>query len=327
MIFFLSLFFCQFLSHAAEEYPLCWPPPPAQTRISFIRSVYSPADIGIKQGWVRKLKAVVFGAEKQILNKPIAVAVDRQKTIYVCDAGVPALHIFGQKEKQYKKLTAINKEKLLLPVGVAVSEKDLIFLADSALKKVFCLDKNGKLKFILGEGRFTRPTGLAISKERVYVVDTLEHSILVFDLRGNFMLQFGGRGKEEGKFNYPTSIVADAEGKIYVADTLNFRIQVFDQTNKFLYCIGQIGDSSGSFARPKGVAVDSFGHIYTTDAIFDNIQIFNREKEFLLALGEPGNKNGEFWIPSGMSIDKDNYIYVADSYNQRIQIFQYVGKE
>jgi len=330
---FVSSFVCLFLSIpvgycAQEESPLFWPPPPAPMRISFVKSVYASADIGIKSGFFKKFKGIIFGETKDILNKPMAVAVDKQKTIYICDAGGPALHVFIQREKRYKKITTINKEELLSPVGVAVSDNGLVFIADSKLQKVFCLDENGRFKFTIGQDkRLLRPAGLAISKERLYVVDTLTHSVSIFDLMGNFILEFGGRGKEDGKFNYPTSITVDKEGKIYIVDTLNFRIQVFDENNKFLYSIGQLGDSSGSFLRPKGVAVDSFGHIYITDGVFDNIQIFNQKREFLLSLGESGHMDGEFWIPCGITIDEENYIYAADSYNQRIQIFHYVGKD
>lgn len=311
-----------------EESPLFWPPPPARIRVNFVKSVYAPRDIGIKPGLLKKLKEIILGQEKNILNKPIAVAVDKKNIIYICDSGGPALHIFMQKEKQYRKITVINKEELLSPVGIAVSDKGLVFIADSLLKKVFCLDKNGKFKFAIGQDkRFLRPTGLAVYKEKLYVVDTLAHSIFIFDLTGNFILKFGARGKADGEFNFPTSIATDEAGRVYITDTLNFRVQIFDKNNKFLYGIGKLGDSSGSFSRPKGVAVDSFGHIYTTDALFDNIQIFDQKKKFLLSLGESGHKGGEFWIPCGIAVDKDNYIYVADSYNQRIQIFHYVGKD
>jgi len=313
---------------ADEGSPLFWPPPPAPIRVVFVKSIYFPDNAGIKAGFFKKLKGLIIGEEKDILNKPIAVAVDKQKTIYICDSGRPAVHIFMQKEKRYKKITTVNKEELLSPVGVAVSDNGLVFVADSGLRKVLCLDKEGRFNFTMGAaGAFLRPTGLAVVKDRLYVADTLAHSISVFDLKGNFITRFGARGRREGEFNYPTSIAADREGRIYVVDTLNFRIQVFDEASKYLYSIGQLGDSSGSFARPKGVGVDSLGHIYVTDALFDNMQIFNQKKEFLLSLGEAGHGSGEFWMPCGLATDSENCIYVADSYNQRIQVFRYVGKE
>lgn len=311
-----------------EESVLFWPPPPAQTRINFVKAVYSASDIGIKPGLFRKIKSVIFGGRKDILNKPVAVAVDRHKTIYICDIGAPAVHLFLQKEKRYSKITAINGEELLSPVSIAVSGQDMVFIADSKLRKVYCLDSAGKFKFAIGsDNKFLRPTGVAVSKEKLYVVDTLKNSVFIFDLSGKLISEFGARGKEDGLFNYPTAIASDSGGRIYICDTLNFRIQVFDQNNKFLYSIGQLGDSSGSFSRPKAVAVDSFGHIYVTDGVFDNVQIFNPKNEFLLSFGESGHNDGEFWIPCGIAIDAEDYIYVADSYNQRLQIFRYVGKE
>jgi len=313
---------------ADEESSLFWPSPPAPAKVVFVKAIYFPDNAGIKAGLFKKLKTLIIGEEKDILNKPIAVAVDKQKTIYVCDSGMPAVHIFMQKEKRYKKITAAGKEEFLSPVGVAVSDNGLVFIADSGLKKVFCLDGEGRFKFTIGAGEaFLRPTGLAVIKNRLYVADTLAHSISIFDLNGNFITRLGTRGRGDGEFNYPTSLATDKEGRVYVVDTLNFRIQVFDEANKFLYSIGQPGDSSGSFARPKGIGVDSLGHIYVTDALFDNIQVFNHNKEFLLSLGEAGHKAGEFWIPCGLAIDSEDYIYVADSYNQRLQIFRYVGKE
>lgn len=313
---------------AQEKAKIVWPPAPSNARIAFVQSIYAASDLGIKTGFFQKLKNIILGTRKEVLNKPLAVVVDQEKAIYVCDSAGASVNIFRPKEKLYQKITRINHEELIYPVGVAVSDSGLLFIADSTLKKVFCLDKKGKYKFTIGsDGRFLRPTGLAAASGRLYVVDTQAHKVLIFDLKGNFILEFGQRGKQEGEFNYPTSIAVDKENKSYIVDTMNCRVQVFDQDNKFLYSLGQAGNTSGSFARPKGVGVDTQGHIYVTDGIFDNIQIFNQKKEFLLSVGESGSKDGEFWIPSGMAIDNDNYIYVADAYNQRIQVLQYVGKE
>lgn len=313
---------------APEESPLFWPEPPAEIKVSFIKSVYSAPNFGIKGGFFRKIKGLILGDTADFLKKPIALAVDKNGSIYACDTGEPAVYIFRNKEKGFQKITSINKEHLVSPVGIAVAQNGLIFIADSDLKKIFCVNDKGGFKFVLAPAhKFLRPTGLAVINEKLYVVDTQAHSILVFDLAGKFLSRFGERGQAAGKFNFPTAISTDSSGNIYVADTLNFRIQVFDKNNKFLYSVGKPGDSSGSFSRPKGVAVDSFGHIYTTDAMFDAIQIFNKKGELLLFLGETGQKDGEFWIPGGIAIGEDNYIYVADSYNRRIQIFQYVGKD
>ncbi|MDO8663123.1 MAG: 6-bladed beta-propeller [Candidatus Omnitrophota bacterium] len=324
LIFFFQAINCAFC--AQEEARIVWPAAPSRPRIAFVSSIYSAQDLGIKTGFFQKLKAIIFGTQREILNKPMAVAVDKERAIYVCDSGDASVKIFKPKEKLYQKITKINNEELIYPVGIAVADDGRVFISDSTLKKVFCLDKKARYKFTIGQDkRFLRPTGLAVASGRLYVVDTQAHKVIIFDLMGNFILEFGARGKGEGEFNYPTSIAIDNENKSYIADTMNCRAQVFDKNNKFLYSLGQAGNTSGSFSRPKAVALDSEGHIYVADGIFDNIQIFSQKREFLLSVGESGHKDGEFWIPSGIAIDEDNYIYVADAYNQRIQVFRYIG--
>ncbi len=344
-LFLFFLLMISSISSADEEPRLFWPPPPASMRVAFIKSIYSGEDGGAKKGFFKKIEEIVFGRKANILSKPISIAVDKRKTFYICDTGVSAVYIFSSDRKYFRKISEINEERFLSPVGIAVAEgekaphgaegekaprkpeKGRVFIADSGLKKVFCVDGYGRFKFLIGAGMFLRPAGLAIFGEKLFVVDSARAFVFIFDLEGNFIGKFGGKGKGQGEFNYPAAIAVDKDGNIYVADTLNFRIQVFDRENKFLYDIGQIGDSSGYFSRPKAVAVDFFGHIYVTDGVFDNIQIFNRKKEFLLSLGEAGHKDGEFWIPAGIAVDSENYIYVADSYNRRIQIFRYVGED
>ena len=315
-------------SRAEDESSLFWPPPPAEIRVIFVKSILAPKDIGVKPSLFNKLKSLLVGTEDDNLSRPIAVAVDGEGTIYVADPGTPAVHWFDQEAKRYKKITDMDGRALVSPVGVAVSKNGLIFVSDSILRRVFCLDKSGRLKFVIGQdGTLSRPTGLAADGEKLTVVDTGAHRLFIFDLEGHLIKAFGERGNGNGQFNYPTSVALDSEGRIYVVDTLNFRIQVFDKEYQYLDSIGQAGDSSGSFSLPKGVAVDSYGRIYSTDGLFDNVQIFSHDQQFLLSLGESGHRNGEFWIVSGIAIDRENTIYVADSYNQRVQVFRYVGKD
>ena len=319
---------CDGGSRAEGESSLFWPPPPEAMRVIFVKSISSPKDIGAKPSIFKKLKNLIVGGQEDFLSRPLSLAVDPEGILYVCDPGIPAVHVFDQKAKRYKKISSLGDETLLSPVGVAVHPSGTVFISDSKLNKVFTMDKNGRQARTIGEeGQFLRPTGLAVDEERLYVVDTAAHRVQVFDLKGNLIGGFGQRGGGNGEFNYPTAVALDREGQIYVVDTLNFRIQVFDKNYRYLYQIGQAGDSSGSFSRPKGVAIDSQGHIYSTDGLFDNVQIFSQDCALLLSLGESGNKNGEFWIISGIAIDGSDTIYVADSYNQRVQVFRYVGKD
>ena len=64
------------------------------------------------------------------------------------------------------------------------------------------------------------------------MVDGGNHRVQKFDINGNYLLQFGGRGKGDGQLNAPYGITAH-DDKVYVADYSNHRIAVFQSDGQF----------------------------------------------------------------------------------------------
>jgi DNA-binding beta-propeller fold protein YncE len=306
-----------------------WPPPPQKPRIQYLQSLSKPSDMGIRISWFRRVIGTIFGSDttEEILLRPYGVFADSDR-IYVTDPGASVIHIFDRKENKHFKIEKIGDESLITPIGISVDENGNMYITDSSLNRVFVLDRDGKyLKEIGRKELFQRPSGIVVTEDRVYVVDTHKHQVMVFDKKGALLFTFGSNGKENGNFNYPTNITISKEGFIYVVDTLNFRVQVFNKDGAFLSAFGRQGDGSGDFSRPKGIAIDSEGHIYVVDADFDVVQIFDRDGKFLLSFGGTGSGRGNMSLPSGLFIDKNDLIYCADSYNRRVQIFRYLKEE
>ena len=87
----------------------------------------------------------------------------------------------------------------------------------------------------IGDGQFRSPGGLAIDGAgNVYVVDSFNHRIQVFDPEGRFLRKWGREGQEDGQFSYPRGLAIDGAGNVYVVDVLSHRIQVFDPEGRFL---------------------------------------------------------------------------------------------
>lgn len=79
-----------------------------------------------------------------------------------------------------------------------------------------------------GPGQLDSPAALALDAAgNVYVADTQNHRVEVFDADGGFLTQWGGYGSAPGQFNRPMGIAVSPDGRVYVADTYNNRIQVF----------------------------------------------------------------------------------------------------
>lgn len=303
---------------------LVWPRPPAQPRVRFVRNIAAPADWGVSRGAVQGFFDKLTGQKPFHFVRPTGVA-QRGRTLYVADPGAKALIVLDTSQSKETVVSRVGDDVLASPVAIALGPDDTVFLADSALGKVYVLDAHGALlRTIGGEGRLARPAGLAYdaASGRLYVADTSAHRILVYSADGSFAGTFGRNGAAPGEYNYPSHLAVARDGSLIVNDTLNFRVQLVDRAGKPLRHFGRVGDGSGEFASPKGVAADSAGNFYVVDALFDAVQIFDADGTLLLGFGERGTRDGQLWLPNGIFIAPDDRIYVADSYNQRIAVFE-----
>lgn len=276
------------------------------------------------------VRSMVFGRDARdgAFKQPVAVAVGSDGRIAVADTGCACVHLYRPAKMQYQRILGTSTERLTSPVSVVFDDDLRLYVSDSAAGAVFFFDDKGAALQVLrqaGSAPLLRPTGLAYTgrpTRRLYITDTAAHAIYALDSNYNLLFSFGGRGVEQGKFNFPTHMHVADNGSIHVTDTMNFRVQSFDGSGRFLSLFGRHGDGSGDFSMPKGIAVDREGLVYVVDTLFDNIQVFNQEGTFFLTIGRRGGSDGEFWLPSGIFLDDRDRLYVCDTYNQRIQIFQ-----
>ena len=285
-----------------------------------------------RRGFFKKLVDAVAGEPQfRVLVRPFAVVTDSRDRIIVTDPGAVGVHIFDFKEQKYKFITRKDRinDAMLSPQCVTVDDKDNIYVTDSESGKVFVFEPGGKLSRVIGslkggEGRFKRPTGIAVDSaaQRIYVTDTLRNQIFVMDMQGNVLEKIGKKGSGDGEFNFPTELRLDGPNLI-VVDAMNFRVQVLSRSGVFQYAIGRLGDERGEMFRPKAVGIDSEGHLYVVEGLSGIVQVFNREGQLLYYFGQRGSGFGDFQLPTGLFIDRADRVYVVDSYNQRVQVFKY----
>jgi DNA-binding beta-propeller fold protein YncE len=308
---------------AAPE--LTWPAPPDRPRIRFVRTVAGPADLGIRPSFWERVGGMLAGRDPEAFVRPAGVA-SRDGVLYVADPGGPAVWILDARVGRSRRVGSAGGQPLVSPVALALAAGDQVFVADSALARVFRLDGAGRtVATITGPG-LRRPAGLAYdaARDRLYVADSAAHRIFVFAGTGQPVGEIGRRGTAPGEFNFPTHLAVAPDGALLVTDALGYRIQRFAPDGMPAGHFGRHGDTAGDFASPKGVALDSEGHVYVVEALFDAIQVFDGTGQYLLGFGERGGGRGQFWLPGGLFIDPQDRIYVGDAYNRRVQVFQYL---
>jgi len=222
-------------------------------------------------------------AKDEDLVSPIGIAVDSNGDIYISDSVLKRIITFN-REGKYIKETA-SPEMFIRPAGIALDE-DRIYIVDTHAHKVFVLSKkDGKSLFEFGRNgtgdcEFNYPTNIFIGKDgSLYITDSLNFRIQIFDKNGNFISSFGKHGDSLGDFSKPKGVAVDSEGHIYVADAHFDNVQIFNKDGRLLLTFGNTGRRNGEFTLPAGIFIDKNDRIYVTDSYNNRIQIFQYLKE------------------------------------------------
>jgi hypothetical protein len=173
-----------------------------------------------------------------------------------------------------------------------------------------------------GNGQFNVPRGIAVNSTHIFVADTQNNRVQIFDLSGNFADTFGSAGAGNGQFDIPTGITVNAT-HIFVTEIGNDRVQIFDLSGNFVDTFGSLGAGNGQFTNPDGIAVNS-NNIFVVDGGNDRVQIFDLSGNFVDTFGSAGAGNGQFGNPSGIAVNSNN-IFVTEVGNDRVQIFDLSG--
>lgn len=172
---------------------------------------------------------------------------------------------------------------------------------------------------------FEKIGAVAARYGRIYVTDTMNRQIVVFDVPRRKVFQFGLRAP--GQLEKPVAMAVDKAQNVYVADAAQRRIVVYDGLGLYQRAIGGPGD----LARPTGVAVSGDGErIYvvdraTNDSDKQRVVVFGPDGSKLREFGRRGAGPGEFNIPVQAAVGPDGKVYVLDAGNFRVQVFDADG--
>ena len=213
------------------------------------------------------------------------------------------------------------------PLGVAVSDKDEIVVADQCKHRVQVFDSNGTFLRSFGHkgvnaGEFNCPYGIAINKDRnIFVADRYNHRVQIFSWEGRHLGSFGGKGSLDSQLDHPWGLSLDSAGNVIVADIGNRLIKIFTPDGRFVTKIG----GKGSFSFPVH-CVQCGEYFIVSDSDEHCIKVFNNVGHFQYKFGRQGQGDGEFKYPRFLSMTQSKHLLVCDKVNNRIQVFELDGK-
>lgn len=182
-----------------------------------------------------------------------------------------------------------------------------------------------------GPGEFFHPVGITIAKGRVYVSDTGNNRIQVFDTTGTFLRSFDGSGSASGPLQRPMHLAAAVHQKsavthLVVPEYGNDHLHLFGRKGQSQGTIGSTGSGPGQFDAPAGVALGDSARIYVADFYNHRVQLLRPRQPSgqIRQWGTPdtsGSSDGQFTYPTDVTLLPDGSLVVADAYNHRIQRF------
>jgi DNA-binding beta-propeller fold protein YncE len=178
-----------------------------------------------------------------------------------------------------------TRGELEAPTGIAVdSEAGRLYATDTRKHTLTSFDlKSGRLLKRIGKkgakpGEFGWPNGVAVGRNGlIYVADTMNYRVQVFDRELNPVRQFGSLGVNPGQFRRPKGVAVDAEGIVYVVDSDFNNVQMFTSDGRGLLAVGEPGSRPGQMILPAGICAPAGQRrIYVADQINRRVQIFER---------------------------------------------------
>lgn len=317
--------------NAAFEIPV-FPPPPADPRFVYERTLTGSGDVIVETGQ-DKFRRFATGESRRGkgFSKPFGIAVDRGR-IYVSDTVSRHVHMLDLVGHQYAEFGVKGNGRLTKPLGLALDDQGRIYVCDGSARRVAVFSRDGEfLTAVGGDDSLLRPSGVAVSKDgsRIYVVDTggvssEDHRVRVFSYEGAHIGDIGRRGAGDGEFNLPLAVHMGSDARLHVLDTGNFRVQSFDEQSKVVNIFGRPGRYAGQFSHAKSLTTDPDGRIYVADTGFGVVQVFTSDGRVLMSIGNrsetPGPAN--FILPAGVAVDVDGRVYVVDQFYAKVDVFR-----
>lgn len=198
-------------------------------------------------GSTRQIETII--TDRSNRNQPTGVDAPRQLAfskageLLVADRDNDRIQVYSKAGVHLRSISTVpisGRNRFNSPNGVATDTAGNIYIADTENDRIVILDESENLKRFFGvstnvddpvpaPGSLNEPEGIAVSKDgsRIFVADSDNNRVQMFDSTGTFIQAFGENGHESGFFAKPTGILLDQEERLFVTDQNNNRIQVF----------------------------------------------------------------------------------------------------
>ncbi|MFO7976338.1 MAG: hypothetical protein R6V12_17085 [Candidatus Hydrogenedentota bacterium] len=215
---------------------------------------------------------------------PTGVAFDHNGRVLIADTHYSAIREYTPEGELITEWGRYGAEpgNFIYPTDIARHPDGRSFISEYGVDadRVQVFDADNAFLFAFGTfgsepGQFSRAMAIDIFQDRLYVCDSVNHRIQLFDLEGELLRVIGNDERaEEQNIRYPYDTAVLPDGGVLACEYGTNRVSHFGPSGDFLGAYGGPGRQAGGFHGPRGVAVDEKKTVYVADTDNHRIQAF-----------------------------------------------------
>lgn len=287
--------------------------------------------------WHARVTTLAGDGSPQVFSDPFGIAVAKDGTIYVADAGEKNLiHKISREGTITTFSTGFNT-----PSALAIDANGNLYVADTSNNRIGKVAPDGTVSTIAGDGtagyldgpaaqaRFNGPVGIAVdTRGNVFVADTYNDRVRMISTDGQVstVAGAGSPGYADGDrntalFDTPCGIAVAQDGTLIIADTGNDRLRRIDKDGN----VSAFTVNGESLSSPIGLALTHDNVLYVTELNRSRVlQVTPDGSAHVIAGRGPGFADGvdnaRFNQPTAVAIDPTGgNLYVVDSANYLVR--------
>jgi uncharacterized protein (TIGR03663 family) len=296
------------------------------------------------QNWQQLAASVQMGGTSADtrLTHPLGMGIDETTgRLYVAEEFANRVSVFDINTGAL--ITTISAatefvQPMNRPNSVTVAEDGTLFIADTWNYRIRALTSEGENLYAWGQpGQFGAqaqvqpvdgfwgPRDVVLDAAgNVYVADTGNKRVRVYDRNGNWLRDIGSAGTAVGQLDEPSGLAISSDGRLYVADTWNRRVSVFalDGTPLFTFPVRGWYEDLGN--RPYLALDESRNLLYVTDPNAGRVLVYNMTGDCVGSFGQPSKTPTnltQFDVATGITVDDAGNVYVSDAGAGRVLKF------
>ena len=318
------------MAQRVPEEAVVWPLPPEPARIQFAGTLQSDQDLGAEESFFGRLRSSITGDQANLtaVNRPHDVHVFNGR-MYVTNGMTSGLIVFDLDKKDADFIQPTGPGQLGKPMGLTGDAEGNVYVADPRMRRVVVLTPDGEfVEAFGGEHILMNPVDVALSPsgDRLYVVDSYLHQVVMFDRSGAVV---GRIGINAGDIEAKREALGDARNRgdheLLAADQEEQDPTMHPTVTEPSDLTENRGAGPGEFRYPAFIATAPDGTVWVSDQMNFRVQGFDRDGAYLREFGGLGDGPGRFARPKGIGVDSEGHVYVVDAAFNNVQIFDADG--